>query len=537
MPEYLSPGVYVEEIEIGGKPIEGVSTSTAGFLGQTERGPEAPTLITGFEQYRRLYGGYLDPNKSYLSYGVEGFFTNGGQRCFVGRVVAHPDPQNPAKQGAVTTSASDGNTINIEALGPGEWGNRLALKIDRGSLSPLAPAPATLFKLTVMYWAQMPPIPLVDPTDPAKATDPNRRVPDAIEVYDNLTDDKTSINYYENRINRQSSLIQVTRKGDGLPVISDPPELKLLTDFDNPLSGRDGSAPELPDYRGGTQTLPDGTIIRTGFAGFKEIEEISIIIVPDHHVVANLTQEVVIQCTLLKDRFAVLHSKQGTDTLMTVGSLQPPQDTTYAAFYFPWIKVYDPRTNGDLLVPPSGHVAGIYAKTDIERGVHKAPANEVVAGATALEFQITKGEQDVLNPRGVNCLRVFTGRGLRVWGARTCSTDPLWKYVNVRRLMIYLEESIYYGTQWVVFEPNNEKLWGRVKATITEFLTRVWRDGALMGTKPEEAFFVKCDRTTMTQDDIDNGRLICIIGVAVTKPAEFVIFRIAQWAGGSAPTE
>jgi len=199
--------------------------------------------------------------------------------------------------------------------------------------------------------------------------------------------------------------------------------------------------------------------------------------------------------------------------------------------------IYDPRTNTNLLVPPSGHVAGIYANTDIERGVHKAPANYVVQGATALQFQITKGEQDILNPRGVNCLRVFPGRGLRVWGARTCSSDPLWKYINVRRLLLYIEESIDEGTQWVVFEPNNEKLWGRVKATISEFLTRVWKDGALMGTKPEEAFFVKCDRTTMTQDDIDNGRLICIIGVAPVKPAEFVIFRIAQWAGGSSVTE
>jgi len=175
--------------------------------------------------------------------------------------------------------------------------------------------------------------------------------------------------------------------------------------------------------------------------------------------------------------------------------------------------------------------------SDAERGVHKAPANETVRGAAALEFQITKGEQDVLNPRGVNVIRAFPGRGIRIWGARTLSSDALWKYINVRRLFIYLEESIDEGTQWVVFEPNNEKLWVRVIATVTAFLTRVWRDGALMGTTPEEAFIVKCDRTTMTQNDIDNGRLICIIGVAPVKPAEFVTFRIAQWAGGSSVTE
>ena len=519
MPEYLSPGVYVEEIEIGGKPIEGVSTSTAGFLGPAERGPEPPRLITGFEQFRRLYGGYL--SNSFLAYGIEGFFSNGGKRCFVGRIVADD---------AVATVATV-DTITVAAIGPGAWGNRLAVRIDRGSLNS---ATTSLFKLTVMYWAQMPPTPLVDPTDPTNATDPNRRTPTLLEVYDNLTDDPTSINYYENRINPQSSLIRVARLGAGNPADQ---ALTFLTDLAAAIPGSDGSALDLNDYRGRILTFPDGTTARTGFEGFREIDEIAMVCVPDHHSVANLTNDIVAHCTQLHDRFAVLHSNPATDTLASAGTLRPPQDTTFAAFYFPWIMVYDPRTNGDLLVPPSGHVAGIYAKTDTERGVHKAPANEVVLGATALQFQITKGEQDILNPRGVNCLRVFPGRGLRVWGARTSSSDPLWKYVNVRRLLLYIEESIDEGTQWVVFEPNNEKLWGRVTATITEFLTRVWRDGALMGTKPEEAFFVKCDRTTMTQDDIDNGRLICIIGVAPVKPAEFVIFRIAQWAGGSAVTE
>jgi hypothetical protein len=188
-------------------------------------------------------------------------------------------------------------------------------------------------------------------------------------------------------------------------------------------------------------------------------------------------------------------------------------------------------------VPPSGYLAGIYARTDSQRGVHKAPANEVIRGALDLKVSVTKGEQDVLNPLGINCIRAFPGRGIRVWGARTTASDTLWKYVNVRRLFLYLEESIEEGTQWVVFEPNDEKLWARVKQTITQFLTRVWKDGALMGSIPDEAFFVKCDKTTMTQDDIDNGRLIVLIGVAPVKPAEFVIFHIAQWQGGSEVSE
>lgn len=178
-------------------------------------------------------------------------------------------------------------------------------------------------------------------------------------------------------------------------------------------------------------------------------------------------------------------------------------------------------------------MAGIYARTDIGRGVFKAPANETVRGIVGLEFQITKDEQSILNPRGVNVIRKFPGRGIRVWGARTLSSDPLWKYINVRRLFLFLEESIDEGTQWVVFEPNDQKLWARVRTTITGFLTTQWKEGALMGSTPDEAFFVKCDETTMTQDEIDNGRLICIIGVAPVKPAEFVIFRIAQWRSGS----
>ena len=521
MPEYLTPGVYVEEFEIGARPIEGVSTSTAGFLGPAEKGPEKPRFVTGFEDFKRIYGSYL-PDDQFLAYAIDGFFQNGGKRCFVGRIVA---------EDAVPTS-TDVDTVNIEAIGPGEWGNRVAVKIDRGSLvDPAATPPKDLMKFTVMYWKVMPPTnPPVDPTDPDNATDPNRIEPDLIEVYDNLSADETSIDYYESRVNPQSNLVMLRRLGDNTPANA---ELAFLG-----TGGSDGGDIDASAYDGRIlPSLPNEKVIRTGFLGFEEIDEISIVVVPDHHAVANLTNKIVTHCTKMGDRFAVLHSDPSAHTINTINTIYPPQDTRYAAFYFPWIKVFDPRTNRDLLIPPSGHIAGIYAKTDIERGVHKAPANEVVQGARDLQFQIKKDEQAFLNPRGVNCLRVFPGRGLRVWGARTCSTNTLWKYINVRRLFLYVEESIEEGTQWVVFEPNDEKLWARVRATITQFLTRVWRDGALMGTKVEEAFFVKCDRTTMTQDDIDNGRLICVIGISPVKPAEFVIFRIAQWTGGAAVTE
>ncbi|MCB0258572.1 MAG: phage tail sheath family protein [Calditrichaeota bacterium] len=522
MPEYLSPGVYVEEIELGPRPIEGVSTSTAGFLGETLRGPLQPRLMTGLEQYKRVYGGYTD--NSFLTYAVEGFFKNGGQRCFIARIT--PDD-------AVAAVATH-DTVNIEAIGPGIWGNRLAIKVGPGSLQdPTAAAPWDRIKLTVMYWDDMPPLPLVDPTDPANATDPNRRDPTLLEVYDNLSADPTSADFFQTRVNKSSNLVQIAPVDPDAPVNPTELPLTLLTDLGGTV-GEDGSDVTLPDYQGRTlPPLPDDSIIRTGLEGFKEVDEISLLIAPDHHDIANLHSELITHCTLLADRFAILHSNPANDTLNTVPTLWPPQDTSYAAFYFPWIKVYDPRTNRDLLVPPSGHIAGIYAQTDVDRGVHKAPANVVVQGANGLQFQITKGEQDVLNPRGVNCLRVFQGRGLRVWGARTSSTNALWKYINVRRLFLFIEESIDEGTQWVVFEPNNEQLWARVKQSVTQFLTTVWRTGALMGTTAEEAFFVKADRTTMTQDDIDNGRLIVLIGVAPTKPAEFVIFRITQFTAGA----
>jgi phage tail sheath protein FI len=204
--------------------------------------------------------------------------------------------------------------------------------------------------------------------------------------------------------------------------------------------------------------------------------------------------------------------------------------TSHAALYYPWITIRDPVTGAEVSVPPGGHVAGVYARTDRTRGVHKAPANEVVRGARDLEFQVTQPMQDVLNPLGVNTLRDFSGegRGILVWGARTLSSDPEWRYVSVRRLFLFLEESIDKGTQWVVFEPNDQPLWAKVLQIVGDFLTTLWRNGALQGTTPDEAFFVRCDHTTMTQDDIDNGRLICLIGFAPVKPAEFTIFRIQQ---------
>jgi hypothetical protein len=346
----------------------------------------------------------------------------------------------------------------------------------------------------------------------------------------------------------------VTEKSSNLIRIGDitgtPPVILMPTPDDMPgwllTGGNDGfPADPITDeaiyliYKGEDSTEPDE---RTGLCTFKNVDEINIAALPGI-TSKDLQQMLITHCEItMKDRFAVLDplEKADLDEIKTQRNLF---DTSYAALYYPWIQVLDPLTKEYINIPPSGHVCGIYARTDVERGVHKAPANEKINGVVNLEklngrFRVVnKGTQEILNPLGINCIRIFPGRGIRVWGARTISSNTLWKYINVRRLFLYVEESIEEGTQWVVFEPNDEKLWARVRATITQFLTRVWRDGALMGTKAEEAFFVKCDRTTMTQDDIDNGRLICVIGIAPVKPAEFVIFRIAQWAGGSSVTE
>jgi phage tail sheath protein FI len=206
-------------------------------------------------------------------------------------------------------------------------------------------------------------------------------------------------------------------------------------------------------------------------------------------------------------------------------------DSSYAAMYYPWVKVMDPATDAVVNLPPSGHVAGLWARNDNTRGVHKAPANEVLMGVIGLAYQTTKGEQDTLNPIGVNCVRSFPGRGIRVWGARTLSSDPAWRYINVRRLFNYVEKSIENGTQWVVFEPNNRKLWARVSRDVSSFLRIVWRDGALFGSSPAEAFYVKVDDELNPPESRDLGRLIIEIGMSPVKPAEFVIFRISQWAG------
>jgi len=540
MPEYLAPGVFVEEVDVGAKPIEGVSTSTVGFLGETERGPLKPRLITNFTDFQRVYGSYIE--SSFLAYSVDGFFRNGGKRCYVARIV--PDVNADPASVEITDPTNKTKCIVARAIGPGAWGDKIIMKFDPGSL---ASKHKNWFKITILYFEKD--SDFTDFVTWSKKPEGSPPKPDVLEVYDNLSTDSRSSSYFKKAVNGTSNLVTLWTHADISP--GDHPIVKY--DKDNPevkyiplvANKDDDKAVDLTAdiFNGGMLQVMDPydksvvEMIHTGLNGFEKLSEISMVCAPDEVKIEGLQDSIITHCEILKDRFAIIQAKREDCNPSKFGELEPKRESKYAAMYLPWLNVIDPVTNLPKLVPPSGHMAGIYARTDVERGVHKAPANEVVKGVTSLQVAVDKGQQEVLNPKGINVIRAFPGRGVIVWGARTISTDPNWKYINVRRLFIFVEKSIERATQWVVFEPNNEKLWSRVTATITQFLTGVWRTGALMGTKADEAFFVKCDRSTMTQDDIDNGRLVCLIGIAPTKPAEFVIFRIAQTKSGAGMEE
>ncbi len=302
--------------------------------------------------------------------------------------------------------------------------------------------------------------------------------------------------------------------------------------------GDDGIRPGPGDYEG-RQRDPDD---KSGLKQFEDLEEISIVAAPgatagmadprQRPLALGIVQCLISHAERMRYRIAVLEAGDGQD-ITAVSALRAGLDSKHAALYYPWVRVYDPITKQEISLPPAGFVAGIYARNDTERAVFKAPANEVVTLATGFERTLNKAQQEVLNPRGINCFRYFEGRGNRLWGARTISSDPEWKYVNLRRYFAYLERSIDVGTQWAVFEPNGPLLWANVRRTISDFLFNEFVKGAFIGDKPETSYFVRCDRSTMTQNNIDNGQLVCLIGVAVVKPAEFVIFRIGQWTASA----
>jgi len=515
MPEYLHPGVYIEEIERGPRPIEGVPTSTAAFLGEAERGSITPYLVTSYKDYKRWFGDVFDSNK-FLPYAVNGFFENGGRRVYICRIVG---------ENATTAAAAFGEFF-VRAAGPGTWGTRVFAKIEDSTTKKQDGTPVG-FALRLAYW-----IPtnedLFDPFLRENRTKTPRPV--HIEEFDDLVTDETSPDFYAKRVpfidldkgetneGPESSALGVLVRNAGVPPGTRPANGALLLD-----GGLDDATPlGTDDFRG--QVAGQRTV-EQGLAALEldPYREVALVYAPNVDI--PVVREIITHCENMRFRFAVIDSAKTETTLDPRTTIT---DTQYAALYYPWIFTSDPRTGARKMIPPGGHVLGVYARTDTERGVFKAPANEVLRGALALQVDVNDSTQDVLNPRGVNAIRAFPGRGIRVWGSRTLSANPLWKYVPVRRLFIFLERSIYEGTQFVVFEPNDDRLWARVVDTIRLFLRGQWRLGALFGRTEAEAFFITCDRTTMSQDDILNGRLICEIGIAPVRPAEFVVFRIFQ---------
>jgi hypothetical protein len=414
MPIYSSPGIYVEEVSGGSRPIESVGTSTAGFVG-TAPDPDArrseAVAVNNWSEFLRIFGGEGRPGTD-LSRAVYGFFDNGGGRCYVVNIA----PGEP-----------------LAGVGRRRSGLRLLEAIDEI----------------------------------------------AIVAAPGFTD---ALSY-------EDLLAHCELMGDRMAILDGPGEL-----VDVEALVRVGSAP-LP-----TKAEP-AKIDALGADG---------------------------------DKSAAVKAKKDPAPGDGESAGLRPRQSDFGAFYVPWLVVRDSLSGEVVATPPSGHIAGVWARTDTLRGVHKAPANEPVRGAVDLAYRVTKVEQDILNPAGVNCIRHFPAEGIRVWGARTLSGSASeWRYLNVRRLFNMLKESIGDGTRWIVFEPNDQLLWRSIRRDISAFLTRVWRDGALHGRTPQEAFFVKCDEETNPPEVRDAGQVVALIGVAPVKPAEFVVFKISQSAIGA----
>jgi phage tail sheath protein FI len=647
MPEYLAPGVYVEEVSYRAKSIEGVSTTTTGFVGPARFGPLdlEPDVVTSLGEFERIYGDRqrLDFNgaamHNYLWHAARAFFEEGGKRLYVSRVFRpRSGTYPPADFNAVALSQGvypDGHArrflppgggaaaLGIRARFPGAAGNlrvRFTLRLGQSVLGVGEPGRPTLGSLRHrdLVWVNDVTSPVSSPlaggaffvADNYFDTNTNERTwrfldrsldPAAALRLDALTPDLDPARGDQVRVVTVTVTV-MPAAGDTLPSVweglsldpgheldgapdslsakfgPDPSSLAqartlpivvtLGDDLDSGIDvlrvllnarpgladrladptasdeertvdvllegGNDGLRPTAAEYEG---RADDTTSVKTGLKSLEDIEDISIVAAPgstfgyengyraDANTIINL---LISHAQRMRYRIAVIDSGEG-QSVADVRAMRAKIDSTYAAFYYPWVRVLDPVTRSEINLPPSGFVAGIYARNDVTRAVYKAPANEVVNLAIGFETLLNKSQQDVLNPDGINCFRYFEGRGFRLWGARTASSDPEWKYVNLRRYFIYLERSIDKGTQWAVFEPNGPALWGNVRRTIEDFLLNEWQSGALLGDKPEKAFFVRCDRSTMTQNDLDNGRLVCLVGVAPLRPAEFVIFRIGQW--------
>ena len=529
MPEYLAPGVYVEELSSGSKPIEGVGTSTGAFVGGAVKGPvNEATLVTNFSQFLDTFGGFHQDH--FLAYGVRAFFGQGGTRCYVVRAFLPTAAGDFAGDTASATlqDAGGSDVLRVWAANPGAWGDNISVEVTDPAFDPDDPGNTDgKFGLVVKYQAT--------PTG----------TPDTVETFSRLSlkefaaDGRPNTFHAEQVINGVSKYVTVDDLSADPTVFAPPANgTTALT------GGANGQALTRTELIGSVAT---STTEATGLYAFDVIDGINIVAIPDLMNLAagsrDGTLDAITYCENRGDCFFVADSPKGLNPTEVLQYKQAQGaysagnafNSSFGALYYPWIQVGDPLTGGRLLMPPSAAVAGTYSGTDVARGVHKAAAGTEdgrLRVARGVERQVTHGEQATLNPEGVNVIRKFPASGIVIWGARTVSADPEWKYVNVRRLFLFLEESIDEGTQWVVFEPNDAVLWKKIIRNVSAFLRIQWLEGKLVGAKAEEAFFVKCDEETNPPESVDLGRVITLIGVAPSKPAEFVIFRIQQQKPG-----
>jgi len=515
MPTYLTPGVYVEETPSASKPIEGVGTSVAAFVGLAPGGPvNTPMRISNWTQFSTIFGDPSNPDNgpfmdgAYLAHAVYGFFLNGGSTCWIVRV--GNDNGGPTARAALPAAADKGvETYSMQALK--DVSDQVKVDVSEEGGADAKPEDKT-YKVVVSAGSEK-------------------------EEYEGLSLKKGRTNL-ATKINAASKLIKVEETGASLPEAQRAPATGSYT-----LSVPAPSVDKLnaSDFEGDVAK-------RKGMGSLAAVDEVTMVLMPDAMTLANngddtalrdLQGKMIAHAENMGDRMAIIDAPPDLlpQEILEWRMNTAGYDSKMAALYYPWIEVMDPLTNRPLMIPPSGHVAGVWCRTDAKRGVHKAPANEVIMGANGLSFQITHAEQGGLNKVGINCIRAFPGRGIRIWGARTLSSDPEWRYINVRRLFNFVAESIIEGTQWSVFEPNDQRLWTSLKISAGNFLTRVWRSGALFGVTPDQAFYVKCDDETNPPESIEAGQVVCEIGIAPVKPAEFVIFRLSQFTGGGGEAE
>jgi phage tail sheath protein FI len=516
MPTYQSPGVYVEEAPSGSRPLEGVGTAIAAFVGLAESGPfNEPTLVSNWTAFAKAFGGFV--GGSYLAQSVYAYFQNGGGNCYVVRIgqstTASPggngSRQGRAKELAAAAPTAQVGRLRVNVIEPTAEPGEYSVEItDAGGENP----GPDMFKILV------------------------KRNGEVVEEYDRATLSKGKQNVLT-MVNAVSKTIQVEETGAG--TLERPASGEVALVAPPPPAAVPSSGLSADDYVGDVAE-------RSGFGGLEAVEEVTMLCVPDLmsayqqgaidlEAVQAVQTAMIAHCELMGDRIAILDPPPGFNAqqIKEWRVDKARYDSAYATLYWPWVKTMHPDTGKISFMPPCGHVAGIWGRNDDTRGVHKAPANEVVRGAVDIEVNITRQEHDLLNPEGINVIRAFPGQGIRVWGARTLASDPAWRYLNVRRLFNFLEETILAGTNWVVFEPNDRALWAKIRRTIAAFLVMQWRAGALFGSTPDEAFYVKCDDETNPAEGIDAGQVLCEIGVAPVKPAEFVVFRLAQFSGGT----